>query len=325
MDNKSNEIRTDFSHFLGNSKSQDEFIEKDYTNRVNLALKYIDNNLDSELSLESISNIALYSPFHFHRIFKALIGETLYAYIIRKRIEKTASILIHKKHISITELSLQYGFSSNASFTRAFKKFYGVSPSAFRKESPNKYSKISQVESKNGQESPIFEKYICNINNHLNWIKMNANIEIKEVPELKFASMTHFGVHGIENVFDKLIKWGQAKGLMANSETKMARIFHDSFKITDPDKVRMSICLLTDRPFVLEGEIASGSIKKNKCMVGRFEITPHDFEKSWSSLFIWMNENGFKKAEGNPFEIYHNDFREHLENKCIVDLHIPIE
>ena len=188
--------------------SKDE-IEKDYISRVNLTLKYIDNNLDSELSLESLSNIALYSPFHFHRIFKALIGETLHAYIIRKRIEKTASVLLHKKHISITALSLQYGFSSNSSFTRAFKKFYGVSPSVFRKENLNKYRKISQVESKNGQEIPISEKYICNINNLLNWIKMNANIEVKEIPELKFASMTHFGVQGIENVFDRLAKMGK--------------------------------------------------------------------------------------------------------------------
>ncbi len=300
-------------------------IEKDYISRINLALKYIDNNLDFELSLESLSKMALYSPFHFHRIFKALVGETLHAYIIRKRIEKTASVLLHKRHISITELSLQYGFNSNASFTRAFKRFYGISPSEFRKENPDKFSKISTVESKNGQEIQVFEKYICNINNHLNWIKMHANIEIKEVPELKFASMTHFGVHGVENVFDRLLKWAKSKDLMKNPGTKMARIFHDSFKITDPNKVRMSICLLTNEPFIVKGEINAGIIKKSKSIVGHFEIAPDDFEKSWSSLFIWMNENGYKKAEEHPFEIYHNDFRENPEKKCIVDLHIPIE
>ncbi|NMH89223.1 AraC family transcriptional regulator [Flavivirga algicola] len=300
-------------------------IEKDYIRRINSTLKYIDTNLDSELSLESLSKMALYSPFHFHRVFKALIGETLNAYIIRKRIEKTASVLLHERRISITELSLQYGFNSNSSFTRAFKKFYGISPSGFRKANPDGFSKISKVKSKNGQEIQVFEKYICNINNHLNWIKMNANIEIKEIPELKFASMTHFGVHGVENVFDRLIKWATVKGLMDNPETKMARIFHDSFKITDPDKVRMSICLLTSEPFIVEEEMDSGIIEKSKCIVGRFEIPPNDFEKSWSSLFIWMNENGYKKAEENPFEIYHNDFRIHPENKCIVDFHIPIE
>ncbi|WP_303316456.1 AraC family transcriptional regulator [Flavivirga abyssicola] len=300
-------------------------IEKDYISRINLTLKHIEHHLDSELSLESLSGLALYSPFHFHRIFKAIIGETLHGYIVRKRIEKTASVLLHKRHVSITELSLQYGFNSNSSFTRAFKKFYGISPSEFRKKNPNKFSKIRNAESKNGQENLISEKYICNINNHLNWIKMNANIEIKEIPELKFASITHFGVTGVEDVFNRLAKWANAKGLMKNPETKMARIFHDSFKITDPDKVRMSICLLTNTLFVAEEEIDAGIIKKSKCIVGHFEITPNDFEKSWSSLFIWMNENGYKKAEVSPFEVYHNDFREHPENKCIVDLHIPIE
>jgi len=190
--------------------------------------------------------VALFSPFHFHRIFKAITNETLNAYITRLRIEKTASILMRQKEVSISELSLQYGFTSNASFTRAFKKFYGISPTEFRKQSPSKFSKISQTESKNGQENSIFEKYICNINNLKNWIKMNAKIEVKDIPELKLASITQIGVDGIEHAFERLIKWAIPKGLMNNSETKLARIFHDSFKITAPNKVRMSICLLTN-------------------------------------------------------------------------------
>lgn len=300
-------------------------MQKEYINRINLALQFIDDHLDGELSLDTIAKVALYSPFHFHRIFKAVIGETLNAYINRRRIEKIASILIHKKEVSITELSLQYGFSSNSSFTRAFKNFYGVSPTEFRKQLPNKYSKIGKVESKIGQKDLIFEKYICNITNHLNWIKMNARIEVKETPELHFASITHIGVDGIENVFEKLIKWGRSKGILENPEAKMARVFHDSFKITSPDKVRMSICILMGEPFTTEGEITPVTIKKGRSIVGRFEITPDSFEKSWSSLFIWMSEQGYTKAEEKPFEIYHNDFREHPENEFLVDFYIPIE
>ncbi len=300
-------------------------IEKDYIRSINLALNFIDEHLDSDLSLETISNAALYSPYHFHRIFKAVIGETLNTYITRRRIEKTASILMHKKEVRITDLSLQYGFNSNSSFTRTFKNYYGISPSEFRKQNPGKFSKICQVESKNGQENMIFETYLCNITNHLNWIKMNANIEIKNLPKHHFASITHVGIDGIENAFNRLITWAIPKGFMKNPETKMARIFHDSFKITAPNKVRMSICMLTNETFKAEGEIHKTATKKGKHIVGRYEITPLDFEKSWSSLFIWMNENGYKKAEENPFEIYHNDFREHPENKFVVDLCIPIE
>ncbi|WP_100614728.1 AraC family transcriptional regulator [Confluentibacter citreus] len=300
-------------------------IEKDYLKRINTALVFIDDNLDSELSLETVSQVACYSSFHFHRIFKAIIGETLNTYINRRRIEKAASILMHKKEINISSLYLQYGFNSNSSFTRAFKKFYGVSPSEFKKQSPSKFSKISQVESKNGQKNLIFEKYICDINNHLKWITMNAKIEIKDMPQMNFASITHMGIEGLENAFDKLIKWGNSKGLLDKPETKVGRVFYDSFKITSPDRVRMSVSLFTNEDFVAEGEINKMSINKSKCIVGHFEVTPDNFETSWRSLFIWMADNGYKKANENPFEIYHNDFRKHPEGKAIVDLYIPIE
>lgn len=105
----------------------------------------------------------------------------------------------------------------------------------------------------------------------------------------------------------------------------MGRVFYDSFKVTAPEKVRMSIFLTTNEAFEIEGEINKLTINKGKCIVGRFEITPNEFEKSWTSLFIWMNENGYKKSPENPFEIYHNDYRKHPKNKFIVDLNIPIE
>ena len=232
---------------------------------------------------------------------------------------------MHKKEISITDLSFRYGFSSNSSCTRAFKKFYGVSPTEFQKQLPSKYSKIGITKSKIGQEDLIFEKYICNITNHLHWIKMNAHIEVKETPEFNFASITHIGMNGIELTFEKLMRWGRSKGVYENTETKMARVFHDSFKITSLDKVRMSICMLLEESFISEGEIAPIVINKGRNIVGRFEITPDDFEKSWSGLFVWMSELGYQKAEEKPFEIYHNDFREHPENKCLVDFYIPIK
>jgi len=299
--------------------------DKDYINRVNTALKHIDSHLDSDtLSLDNISKIALFSPFHFHRIFKSIVGETLNAYINRKRLEKAAAGLIHKKDCNITELALQCGFSSNSAFTRAFKKFYNVSPSVFRKQNPEKFSKIGIVESKNGQENFMLDTYFCNINNHLNWIKMHAKIEIKELPELHFASVTHIGVDNIDKAFQRIITWAIPKGLMQNPKTRLARIFHDSFKITAADKVRMSISILTEPPISVEKDIHKTTTKAGKYIVGRFEITPIDFEKAWSSLFIWMHDNGYKKAEGNPFEIYQNDMREHPEGKAIVDFYIPV-
>lgn len=302
----------------------DKEIQTDYQNRINRVFEFIDENLESDLSLNTVSEIAFFSPFHFHRVFKFVTGETLNEYVTRRRIEKSASDLLHK-NITVTEIAHKYGFSDNSSYSRTFKKYFGVSPTEFKNQNPNRYSKIRQLKSKNGQAYPDYERYICIINNLKKWTEMNAKIEIKQTPELNLAGVTHIGINGIENAFEKLTKWAIPKGLLKNSETKMGRIFYDSFKVTAPDKVRMSIFLTTNVPFEIDGEINKLTINKGKCIVGHFEITPNEFEKSWTSLFIWMNENGYKKSSENPFEIYQNDFREHPENKFITDLYIPIE
>lgn len=302
----------------------DKAIQADYKKRIHRVFDFIDKNLESDLSLNTISEIAFFSAFHFHRVFKFITGETLNEYVTRQRIEKSASDVLHKNS-KVSEIAHKYGFSDNSSYSRTFKKYYGISPTEFKKQNPNRHSKIRQLKSKNGQDYPDYEKYICIINNLKKWTEMNAKIEIKDTPELHLAGVTHLGVNGIENTFEKLIKWAIPKGLLKNSEAKMGRIFYNSFKITVPDKVRMSIFLTIDDPFKAEDEINKLTINKGKCIVGRFEITPSEFEKSWTSLFIWMNEKGYKKSIENPFEIYHNDYREHPENKFIVDLYIPIE
>lgn len=307
---------------MGDSKNE---LEENYFGRITRALAFMDEHLDSDLSLERVAKIAYYSPFHFHRIFKAVIGEPLNAYIVRRRIEKIATVLITQKGVSLTALSTQYGFNSPSSFSRAFKNFYGLSPSDFSKQSPGKFSKIRQADSKNGQEKVAFEKYLCNIDNHKKWIKMNAKIEIVERPLQQLACITHIGEQGLENTFERLLKWARPKGLLQHPNNKLARIFHDSFKVTAPEKVRMSACILLEEAMGAEGEIIPAHIEKGRFIVGHFEILPHAFEQAWSSLFIWMNEEGYKKAAQNPFEIYQNDYREHPENKFIVDLYIPIE
>lgn len=297
----------------------------DYQKRINKVFHFISENLDGNLSLETVSKVASFSPFHFHRIFKTLTGETLNEYVTRLRIEKAASVLIHRKNVSVSELSKQYGFNNNSSFTRTFKKFYGVSPTTFREEHPHTFSKIRQLKSKNGQAYPDLEKYICIIDNLKKWIAMNAKIEVRTTPKLDLAYVSCIGPQHLETAFSKLIKWATPKGLMQGENVKLATVYHDSFKITAPEKVRMSASIVLNEPTEVNGEVSLTSIAEGKCIVGSFEIGVDAFEKSWTGLFLWMNENGYKKADKNPFEIYHNDFREHPEGKCIVDFYIPVE
>jgi AraC family transcriptional regulator len=198
-----------------------------------------------------------------------------------------------------------------------------VSPTSFKKQNQNKWSKIGQLQSKNSQEFLNHDKYICRIDNLKNWIKMNAKMEIKWMPKMNLAYVSSMGPQNLANAFQKIVQWATPKGLM-NEYTKMATIYHNSFKVTEASKVRMSACILLNKPVETHGEIGLTTIEEGKCIVGSFEIGMDEFEKSWTGLYLWMNENGYKKAEREPFEIYHNNFNEHPEKKAIVDFYIPI-
>ena len=117
----------------------------DYISRINNVMDFVEKNLEKELPLEYVSKAANFSPFHFHRIFSAITGEKINSFIQRKRIEKIASLLLLGSDIPLTDLAFKYGFNSGASFSRAFKKFYGITPSVFKENSKEQYSKISKV------------------------------------------------------------------------------------------------------------------------------------------------------------------------------------
>lgn len=299
----------------------------DYIIRINKSLEFIDKNLDRGLSLEQVSQQAHYSPYHFHRIFTAIIGEPLHIYITRKRIEKAASLLLHNEDLSIIDIALKSGFNSNASFTRAFTKFYNISPSGFKNSSKNRFSKISKTISKNGQNKLLIEPYICNIMNHKKWIKMNANIEVKEMPSMQLAYITQIGPpETIGQAYNKLMHWAGPKGIMASPNFKAITIYHDSPKITEPSKVRMSACCTIDTTIETKGVISKKEFSPGKCIVSRMTITLDKFTKAWEGMFVWLNENGYEfDNEREPFEIYHNNFNEHPEKKCILDICIPVK
>ncbi|MEM1003466.1 MAG: GyrI-like domain-containing protein, partial [Bacteroidota bacterium] len=113
------------------------------------------------------------------------------------------------------------------------------------------------------------------------------------------------------------------KGLMTE-ENKVMTVYHDSFKFTAPHKVRMSAALSVQEKMNPKEKVSYKEFEPGKCICARFQIGVQDFEKSWTGLFLWMNENGFKKSEKDPFEIYHNNFNEHPEGLAIVDFCVPV-
>lgn len=298
---------------------------EEYKKRIVKTIQYIDNHLDARLNLEKIAGVGAYSPFHFHRIFKMITGETLQNYIIRKKIEKSAFYLAVKKTIGIKEIYLELGFSDHSVFNKTFKKYYGVSPSKFRRSAPESFHKILTTESKNGQVDTVFDQYICNVENLLNWTKMNLKIKVTDLQEMNLASVMSLGMANVEPSYGVLIEWAKKKHLFPNDHVKMISVYHDSFKVTPPEKVRIHACMLLEEKLkAQEGEIFPEVIDAGKFIVGNGEVTLNNFEECWVSLFLWMNENGHTMRKAFPFEIYHSNFKEHPEGKMWVDFCIPI-
>ncbi len=104
---------------------------KDYVERTNLAIDYIVRNLAAPLTLDEVAAVAAFSPFHFHRIFRGLLGETLNQFVKRQRLERALFLMSHAPGRSLTDIALDCGFSSSSDFSRSFKARYGVPPSVF--------------------------------------------------------------------------------------------------------------------------------------------------------------------------------------------------
>ncbi|MDR6514972.1 AraC family transcriptional regulator [Chryseobacterium camelliae] len=289
------------------------------------AIRYIEDHLDSELSLENVSGAGAYSPFHFHRIFRLITGETLQNYTARRRTEKSAFYLALRKDISIADVYHQSGFSSHSAFNKAFKKYYGISPSGFRKAAPENFHRIAIKESKKGHRDAIFSQYICNTENLLNWMNMNLKIKVGHLPEMHLAAVMSLGIAHVESSFGTLTDWAKSKNLFPRDQVKMLSVYHDSFKVTPPDKVRIHACMLLDEPLQKqEGEVFPETVETGKFIIGSGEVTLDDFEQCWVSLFLWMKEHHHSVRKAFPFEIYHTNFREHPEGKMTVDFCIPI-
>lgn len=103
----------------------------DYVARVNRAIDHIVRQLDQPLRLDAVAAAAGFSPFHFHRVFKALLGETVNQFVKRQRLERALYLMSHAPRRSLTEVALACGFASSSDFSRSFRQRYGSAPSAF--------------------------------------------------------------------------------------------------------------------------------------------------------------------------------------------------
>lgn len=102
-----------------------------YTERVNRAIDHIMGRLDQPLRLTSVARAASFSPFHFHRVFQVIVGETLADFVKRQRLDRALALMARERPPSLTKIALSCGFSSPSDFSRSFKQRFGVAARSF--------------------------------------------------------------------------------------------------------------------------------------------------------------------------------------------------
>lgn len=312
------------------------FQVNEYRQRINRVLDYIEKNLDKNLTLDELAGVSCFSRFHFNRIFSAMMGETLFQFIQRIRLEKAAARLCGEKDVPVIDIALDCGFGSSASFARRFKAGFGMTPTEWRRK-----SNIRQLESnismpsRNNRKAFEYSRVYTQFSRTKNmWRyvmdKKEIKVEVKEVEPMTVVYVRHVGPYAgnaglFEELYGKLCKWAGPRDLINPPETKFLCIYHDNPDITEEDKLRVSVCLTVPEGTEVSGEIGKTAIPGGKYAIGRFEIDPSEYGEAWQFLCgEWLPSSGYEPDDRPCFELAVNDPREHPEGKHIVDIYEPV-
>jgi AraC family transcriptional regulator len=322
----------------------------EYVHRINRVIDYIEANLAGDLSLNQLAKVACFSPFHFHRIFRAMVGETCSQFVRRIRVERAALKLAHNPKQSVTEIALDTGFSSLETFSRTFRDAFGMTASEWREQGSEPDSKIRKANGKDDQavgkirrEVAVSSPYVVPNTGNMMWrITMpkntsetttdvtNVEVEVKDLPELHVAYLRHIGPYKgdsalFASLFEKLYMWAGPRGLVRPPETKVISVYHDDPDLTDDDKLRTSICITVPDDTVVEGEIGKMTVPGGQFAVGHFELADTEYEAAWNAMYGgWLPDSGFQPDDRACYELFLNNPEEHPEKKCIVDICIPV-
>ena len=98
---------------------------------MNLAIEYIEENLDSAIAIDEVAKVACASKYHFHRMFYAAFKVTPADYIRKRKLTKAAAELV-SGNLRVVDVATKYGYDSPNAFTRAFRQLHGLNPGKVR-------------------------------------------------------------------------------------------------------------------------------------------------------------------------------------------------
>ncbi|MEM9671793.1 MAG: GyrI-like domain-containing protein [Cyclobacteriaceae bacterium] len=279
--------------------------KKEYHKSINLVLDYINAHLARTIKLESLASLSNLSKYHFHRIFKDQVGETLNTYVIRIRLERAAQLL-QTFDLSLSEIAERTGYRTQQSLSKAFKRHFGIAPSEFRKmEIHLPPSQRNQLE-----KNVLLNPEICNVpTTHVVYIRVVA--PYGTTPDYDAA-------------WRELMEFGETKNILSDKTTYLGLSFDDP-AITSGEKCRFYACITTEEKIKPEGVFGVLTIETGTYAVFKLKGSYEQLNGLYQSIYLdWLPQSGAKLRSGVPFEKYLNSPDQVPQANLLTEIYIPL-
>lgn len=276
----------------------------DYDRRIARAMEWLAANPDREPSLEALAAAAAFSPCHFHRIYRALAGETPAATLARMRLQRAAADLL-RTALPISRLARQAGYGSEAAFNRAFRVAHGLPPAAYRRQGG-----IGQrIRPQPTEETTMFD------------------VTLGAMPALRLAVTRHTGPYmEVGRAFERMESWGQARGLLG-PETRFFGLYYDDPHSVPAAQLRADAGFTVAPDVAVEGEeprILELPATEAASIV--FQGPYAELEPAYNWLYReWLPKSGREPADLPAMENYLNDCRALPPTEWLTRIILPLK
>ena len=278
---------------------------EEYKKQINIIIEYINNHLDEPVDLEKLARISNFSPYHFHRITRAFMGEPIGAYILRVRLE-TAAKLIRYTDMPVSDIAYRVGYDVPASLSKAFKQQYGISPIEYR---TNKEFTIMPTENKDLQ------------------LKIKGP-KVMDIPTKRALYINLSGTYGsldFSGSWQRLWQFVKEQKLFSMGMEHIA-IYHDDPKVNESDKLRTDICLTIKKDAKPKGDIGVREIKGGKFAMFLYQGPYSNLDAVYNKIYAdLLPEEGLRLRDYQCFEIYLNHPGKTKPEKFKTEIYIPVE
>ena len=275
----------------------------DYTQRINKVVAYINDHLDESLDLKTLAEVAALSEFHFHRVFKALKGESIGAHISRLRIEAAARLLRYSA-LSIEDIAFNIGYEAPAALSKAFKNQYGITPTQYR----------------TNKDIYIMKKEIINPDLALKAPKI---IELEPKNLIYVALTGKYGTLDYGKAYEQLWAVVKSQKLFTKGIESIC-VSYDDPKITEASLQRSEVSLAIHQPAHPAGEVSCKTLAGGKYAVFFYQGSYSHLSAVYDAAMRWVIDSEYEVREEPTFEKYLNDSRRTAQEKLKTEVYISI-